>query len=551
MLTSTKTLTTKVQRDRYSTVAIVLHWAIAVGIAAQIMLGWHLEELEGLGRSLLLQIHKSVGITILVLTVARLAWRLLNPPPQPHSSLTPLERVASHWVHIAFYGLLLAMPLTGWAMVSMESSSVMKVFGAVPWPSFPVLTMLPGDLQDSLAEVFTNVHAALTWVMLGCLFLHVAGALKHHFISKDPTVTRMAPGVKPGRILEPRLIALPVIVAGLFAAVYLPTIPEAKPRPAPKDLASADIYLDIVGPQLNRRCAACHSDEQSRGGLSVASYQAVMHGGRGGAVIKPGDAKGSELFKRVNLPMTDKKYMPQGERPTFNADQMAAIETWIQLGAPQGPVGKLKLTDAQKGILEKARPHGDGGGDDSGLPSSGSIDPLPNVPPADDATVTQLENASFIVRKVDKASNLVDVNFNGFKPITDADIVNLTKIGQQILSLNLRKAGVTDAHLKTIGGFKNLRILRLQDNAITDAGVASLSGLGELQELTLVGTKVTDAAMTTVAGFKKLEALFIWNTGVTPPAIEKYKGDHKDVRVAAGVNPKDIVHDTTLLQPQN
>src|SRR4051812_46104322 len=91
MLMSTKPQPTKVVRDRYSTVAIVFHWLIAAGIVIQLALGFHMGDLEGLGRSVLLQIHKTVGISILVLTVARLAWRFVNKPPPHGDSLTPIE----------------------------------------------------------------------------------------------------------------------------------------------------------------------------------------------------------------------------------------------------------------------------------------------------------------------------------------------------------------------------------------------------------------------------------------------------------------------------
>ncbi len=550
MAVSPKTLTTPVKSERYSTVAIVLHWLIAAAIAAQIFLGWRMEDLNGLGRSLLLQVHKSVGISILVLTAARLAWRLYKSPP-PHHHLTPVEHHLSHWVHVGFYTALMALPLTGWAMVSLEKSGGMTVFGGLMWPAFPLLTALPGGVQDTLAEVFNNTHSILVWIMLGLLGLHVAGALKHHFISRDPTLSRMAPGVKPGAIVDARLLSIPLVVAGVAALVYLPKPPEAKARPAPASLAVADIYLDVTQPALDRRCSSCHSDDQSRGGLSVTSYDALMHGGRGGAVIKPGDAKDSDLFRRITLSPTHKEYMPKGEKPPLSADQIAAIEVWINAGAPRsGQIGSLKLSDAQKAILQKALPKRDDG-DDSGLPVNSAMQALPTVAVADGLAVTSLESSGFIVRRIDKTTNLVDVDFSGLKPMTDADLAALARIGPQILSLNLRKAGVTDAQLKTIAQWKNLRELRLQDNAITDAGLAQLSGLTQLEELNLVSTKVSDAALTTIAGFKALKTVFLWNTEVTQPGFDRLRAEHKDLTVMGGVKPADVVKDTVLRQPQN
>src|ERR1700749_3856401 len=140
--------TTKVvKQTRDSSVAIALHWTIAAAIALQIVLGWRIGDVEGVTRTAVLQLHKTIGVTILVLTAFRLVWRFVKRPPPPDSSLTPLEKLASHWVHIGFYGALLALPLTGWAMVSAQRVGAMKLLGGVRWPDFPVVTGLPGEGQ--------------------------------------------------------------------------------------------------------------------------------------------------------------------------------------------------------------------------------------------------------------------------------------------------------------------------------------------------------------------------------------------------------------------
>ena len=97
---------------RYSAVAIALHWAIAFGLLFMIWLGWNMD-----GKESWFQFHKSVGITILILTVARIVWRLMNPPPTAPTDLKPWENKASHAVHIGFYALMVIMPLTGWLTV--------------------------------------------------------------------------------------------------------------------------------------------------------------------------------------------------------------------------------------------------------------------------------------------------------------------------------------------------------------------------------------------------------------------------------------------------
>src|SRR5688572_11653385 len=136
-------------QQRYSTVAIVLHWLIALTLAFQLALGWAMPE--GPSGFDEYQLHKSVGVTILVLTLARLAWRLTHRPPPP---------VELGWggflaksVHTGFYVFLIAMPLTGWAIVSTSRIEVPTVlWGVLPWPHLPLSRGL-GDLAEEAHEL--------------------------------------------------------------------------------------------------------------------------------------------------------------------------------------------------------------------------------------------------------------------------------------------------------------------------------------------------------------------------------------------------------------
>jgi cytochrome b561 len=372
-----------VSQTRYSTVAIVLHWTIAAALALQILIGLRIEEVEGPTLSTILRLHKTVGVTILVLTVARLVWRLVNPPPPTDSSLTPIEKLASHWVHIGFYGALLALPLTGWAMVSAQRIGAMNLVGGLRWPDFPLITALPGGVQDTLADVLDKSHSALVYVMYALLALHILGALKHHFISKDPTVSRMAPGARPGRIVEPRLIGVVVVFLALYGIGAAIKGKEPPARPKIAKLGDADIYLDVVQPVLNHRCGYCHNDDQPKGGLSLASYDGILHGGRSGASVVPGNPARSELFKRVTLPADNPKYMPQSGKTPLSKNELTAISWWISQGAPKSAkVSSLKMTPDAKAALTAIV-----GGDDSGDQAGANGPPLPVVAAADPAQI--------------------------------------------------------------------------------------------------------------------------------------------------------------------
>jgi cytochrome b561 len=541
--------TTKVvKQTRYSTVAIALHWTIAAAIALQITLGWRIGDVEGVTRTAILQLHKTIGVTILVLTVARLVWRLVNPPPPVDSSLAPLEKLASHWVHIAFYGALLALPLTGWAMVSAQRIGAMKLLGGVHWPDFPVITALPGGVQDTLADVMDKTHTALVWVMFGLLALHVLGALKHHFVSKDPTVSRMAPGTKPGRILEPRLIAIPVVVAALAGIGYAIKAAEPPARPKIAKLGDADIYLDVVQPVLNHRCGYCHNDDQPKGGLSLASYEGIVQGGRHGSAIVPGNPAKSDLYHRVTLPAENPNYMPKEGKTPLSKNEITAIAWWISQGAPRSAkISSLKMTPEAKDALNAIV----GGGDNDDASSGSKGPPLPVVPAADPVQLKKLEGEGFILRKLNKTSNLLVVDYVSPKPTTLDALADLAKLGPQLIDLNLRHAGITDAEAHTIAGFSHLRRLRLEENAITDAGAKEIAGLKDLNYLNLTNTKITDAGFAQLAALPMLEDFYFWGTAVTPAAVDKVKAERKGLTLYAGLTAKDVKPDTKVMTPTN
>lgn len=174
---------------RYSAVAIALHWAIAFGILFMIWLGWNMD-----GKESWFQFHKSVGITILILTVARIIWRVMNPPPPLPTDMKPWESKASHAVHIGFYALMVIMPLTGWLTVSISYDFDIPtvIFGLFSWPDIPGV----GFLENETAyAIISNIHSKLAYVAFALLALHVSGALKHEFGPEEGVLKRMLPGL--------------------------------------------------------------------------------------------------------------------------------------------------------------------------------------------------------------------------------------------------------------------------------------------------------------------------------------------------------------------
>lgn len=185
-------------RSRYSRVAIGLHWLIAALLIGNLLAGlFVLEPLmdsadpanKRLGFELI-QLHKSIGLTVLLLALVRLAWRLGHPAPAYPDHMTPFERRlagASHW---GFYVVMIALPLTGWAMVSTGKLLFpILYFGLFEVPHLP--------LPAAWGDVFYTSHEVFGWVVTAMIVLHVAAALKHHWFDRDDVLARMLPWLRP------------------------------------------------------------------------------------------------------------------------------------------------------------------------------------------------------------------------------------------------------------------------------------------------------------------------------------------------------------------
>lgn len=177
---------------RYGAVAQLLHWGIAAMIVGQFVLGSMAEAAgerggaAGLMSELaLLARHKSFGITIFALAVARLAWRAFSPAPALPAGMGGVERVVARATHYAFYALLFCMPITGWLMSSAANFPV-SYFGLFTLPD----VVSP---DDGLKDTLVQIHHLCAAVLLVLAALHVTAAFKHHLWDRDDVLVRMLP----------------------------------------------------------------------------------------------------------------------------------------------------------------------------------------------------------------------------------------------------------------------------------------------------------------------------------------------------------------------
>ena len=218
---------------RYSWAVIVLHWLIAALLVFEVALGLRMGALKGLSQFAVFQLHKSVGITILLLMLARVVWRLTHRPPPVDAA--GWERALAHLVHAAFYALLVLVPLSGWVIVSTSALAVPTLlFGVVPWPHLP----LPAANAQTWHDAAEQVHRSLVVIGYGLVAMHVAGALKHHLVERSAILARMLPGTRPGSPVDPRLWAVGItgLGAAIFGLMWGPASPVSAPRIAQSGL---------------------------------------------------------------------------------------------------------------------------------------------------------------------------------------------------------------------------------------------------------------------------------------------------------------------------
>jgi len=179
---------------QYSKVAITLHWLIAILIIGQLAGGKIMMAMDGSSLKFeLFQLHKSFGIIILLLSLVRLVWRLTHKAPPLPEHMPRFEKMAAKISHLGFYGLMIGIPLAGWAMVSAAPVQITtKIFKVVKWPDLPLI-----ERSEGLAKFFSQAHEVMSVMIFVLLLIHIGAALKHHFKDKDDVMTRMVPRLKP------------------------------------------------------------------------------------------------------------------------------------------------------------------------------------------------------------------------------------------------------------------------------------------------------------------------------------------------------------------
>jgi uncharacterized membrane protein/mono/diheme cytochrome c family protein len=268
----------------------------------------------------------------------------------------------------------------------------------------------------------------------------------------------------------------------------------------------AYFYGAHVEPIFAQNCYSCHGPEKQKSQLRLDSYQALMRGGKHGPVIKAGDVKGSELFRRVTLPPSDDDAMPAQGKRRLSANEVKLIELWIAAGASaklpanaiQGAptneapvVAEVTFEEIDPAAVAKVR-----------APLGQVVEQLKKQFP----NVLEYESRS-------SANLVVDASMLGPK-FTDDDVAALKPVAEHIVVADFSGTAITDRSAALFAAMKHLRVLRLMRTKITDTSVLALGGMDRLQSLDLFATAVTPACLKAVEQFPKLHYLYVGETKI-------------------------------------
>jgi len=253
-------------------------------------------------------------------------------------------------------------------------------------------------------------------------------------------------------------------------------------EPVPRALP-ASFYAVRVEPLLKDRCIGCHGESRQKAGLRLDSFAEVMLGSRHGAVVRPGDARHSELFTRISLPPSDDKAMPPSGKTPLTDDEVTVIRLWIANGASASlPAGAVKGAPKLKACRD-----------------SRALDPAraarQRAPLAAAVQQVQRRLPGVVGYESRGSAELeVDASLMGLR-FGDAELAMLAPLAAHIVRANFSDTAITDASASTLAAMTGLERLRLADTRISDNTIRALAPLKKLRSLTATGTKVTDESL--------------------------------------------------------
>ncbi len=286
---------------------------------------------------------------------------------------------------------------------------------------------------------------------------------------------------------------------------------------------------EAVYPILKTRCGDCHIGSVQKGGLSMNDSAAIMKGGKEGNCIVPGDSLHSQMVHRLLLPLSDKKHMPEADKPQPTLAEISLLISWIKAGAPfsklliqlpeNNPFRQAAMANSRVNTLSASRNY--------------------TFAAADAGDIKKLSDNYRVIQSLAKDIPALSVSFFGKANFSSQRLTELQPLQEQIVSLQLAKMPVTNTDLAGIGKLPHLEKLNLNYTQVTDEGLSQLASLTALESLSLTGTGVTAKG---IAGFlqqRNVKELFLWDTPIPTQEIANLQKQFSKTVIEAGhgINP--------------
>ncbi len=284
-------------------------------------------------------------------------------------------------------------------------------------------------------------------------------------------------------------------------------------RPKPTSVEEALVFEDLIQPILDKKCAQCHNSGKLKGGLSVASLEKLLKGGKNGASVTPGDLGKSELYHRITLDPSHEDFMPTDGKTPLTEDETAIIGWWISsaMATDKKKIAELNAGDTVRAAIAAYLQLGG-----AALASGGGSPVNPDIPfSADPVAIENLRNKGFMVRVMLHEPMMLDLTLppNSGKIAIEATAEELKTIAPNIVWLNLSGNGLTDADLSFLPLMQNVEKMRLEKNHITDSISSLVGGLKHLQAINLNQTLVTAAGVEHLKTISPVQRIYSWETG--------------------------------------
>ncbi len=286
----------------------------------------------------------------------------------------------------------------------------------------------------------------------------------------------------------------------------------------------AVVFNDVIKPVIVKKCASCHNPDKLKGELILTDSASVMKGGKSGKLFNPETPELSLLIQRIHLPVDEKKHMPPAGRPQLTDVEAMLLTRWIQSKKIyfSEKVAELPEQDSLRMVAATV------------LQPSDVVE-VYDFSAADEKTVAKLNTDYRTILPLAKESPALAVNLYNRDVYSVKQLQELDAVKKQVVSLDLNKLPVSDADLKSISQFENLRHLYLNFTDITAIGLKALLPLQHLQSLAISGTKINYKDLIAVLPvLKDLKTIAVWNTPLSEAEIKQLQTSNKNIRFIEG-----------------